>query len=94
MGLKITITKIVEMAIFWYNSITSILNFSVLRAEFPRLAQNRRAKRKGVLGVRVPKEFLPACLSCEAGLRISARRRRRRAVKSRHRDFPEKRFEF
>jgi len=28
---------------------------------FPGSPQNRQAKRKGVLGVRVPKEFLPAC---------------------------------
>ena len=46
---------------------------------------------EGVLG---KGNFLPACLSCEAGLRISARRRRRRAVKSRRRDFPENTFGF
>jgi len=28
---------------------------------FPRLAPKQAAKRKGVLGVRVPREFLPAC---------------------------------
>ena len=48
-------------------------------------------KMEGVLG---EGKFLPACLSCEAGLRISARHLRRRAVKGQRRDFLEKRFEF
>jgi len=63
----------------------------VQSAEFPQLASKQAGKKeRGFRG----REFLPASLSCEAGLRISARRLRRRAIKSRRRDFPEKRFEF
>jgi len=67
--------------------------FRTSRGISPARPEQAGKKEKGFRSTS-PQGIFARLLSCEAGLRISARRLRRRAVKSQRRDFPEKRFGF
>jgi len=69
----------------------------VLRAEISPGSPKLVGKKEKGFRSTSPQGIFARLLSCEAGLRISARRLRRRAVKIikiQRRDFPEKRFGF
>jgi len=66
----------------------------VLRAEISPGSPKLVGKKEKGFRSTSPQGIFARLLSCEAGLRISARRLRRRAVKSQRPDFPEKKFGF